>query len=294
VIQIVLALAVTLLSACLLNVGYLIEHSAVGDLPSLSIRHPVQAVRLLLGAPRWLSGFAVEAAGWGLYVLALALAPLSLVQATAAGGVGILALMTSHVSQAPLARHEWVAVALSVSGLALLGISLAGAHGEGSVPGHLSVGLWIAASVGAAALAVRFLRAVVRAGAAFGIAAGLLFAAGDISTKSAVEGGGHVVYAAALVPCYALGTGVLQAGFQHGSALVTAGIATLLTNALPIAAGMTIFGEPLPGGWLGAVRIAAFAAVVVGAFFLGERGRGQKGELGHGEQSRPEPQPARG
>jgi hypothetical protein len=53
--------------------------------------------------------------------------------------------------------------------------------------------------------------------------------------------------------------------------LTTAGIATLLTNALPIVAGMTIFGEPLPDGWLGAVRIAAFACVVVGAVFLGER-----------------------
>jgi hypothetical protein len=39
---------------------------------------------------------------------------------------------------------------------------------------------------------------------------------------------------------------------------------------------MTIFGEPLPAGWLGGVRIAAFAAVVAGAVFLGERKHGQK------------------
>jgi hypothetical protein len=53
---------------------------------------------------------------------------------------------------------------------------------------------------------------------------------------------------------------------------------------------MTIFGEPLPDGWLGAVRIAAFAAVVVGAVFLGERkhpvptGQGQRTD-------RPSPKP---
>jgi hypothetical protein len=294
VIQIGLALALTLVSACALNIGYLIEHSAVADLPTLSVRRPLRSVRLLLGAPRWVSGFATEAAGWGLYVLALALAPLSLVQATAAGGVGILAVMTSRMSGAPLERHEWAAVVLSVAGLALLGISLAGAHGAGSVPGHLSVGLWIAASAGAAVLAVRLLPAFVRAGAAFGVAAGLLFAAGDIATKSTVEDGGHYVYVAALIPCYAFGTGVLQAGFQQGSALVTAGIATLLTNAIPIVAGMTIFGEPLPGGWLGGVRIAAFAAVVVGAVVLAERGHGQKGELAAGDEVRREPQPAEG
>jgi hypothetical protein len=55
---------------------------------------------------------------------------------------------------------------------------------------------------------------------------------------------------------------------RPGHALTTAGIATLFTNALPIVAGMTIFDEPLPDGWLGAVRIASFAAVVVGAVAL--------------------------
>ena len=34
---------------------------------------------------------------------------------------------------------------------------------------------------------------------------------------------------------------------------------------------MTIFAEPLPGGLLGALRIAAFAAVVAGAVALSPR-----------------------
>jgi hypothetical protein len=145
-------------------------------------------------------------------------------------------------------------------------------------------------------LAVRLLPPLVGSGAAFGLATGLLFAAGDVATKSAVEGGGHIVFVAALVACYALEIGILQAGFQRGSRLATAGIATLLTNALPIVAGMTIFGEPLPEGWLGGVRIAAFAAVVAGAVFLGERKHGQKGELGRSADDFPEgePQPAGG
>lgn len=292
--MLILALAVTLASACALNVGYLLEHSAVRTLPALSFRQPLASVRLLLGTPRWLAGFATEAAGWALYVLALALAPLSLVQATAAGGVGILAVMTSRMTRVPLSRREWGAVALAVGGLALLGISLAGGHGEGADPGYLPVGLWLAGSGAAAVLAVRLLPPLVGGGPAFGLATGLLFAAGDVATKSAVEGGGHIVFVAALVACYAAGTGVLQAGFQRSSPLATAGVATLLTNALPIVAGMTIFGEPLPSGWLGGVRIAAFAAVVAGAVFLGERKHGRKGELGRGapELAEAEPQPA--
>ena len=43
----------------------------------------------------------------------------------------------------------------------------------------------------------------------------------------------------------------LQFGFQRGGALATAGTATLLTNAVPIAAGLFLFNEHLPGGPLG-------------------------------------------
>ena len=46
------------------------------------------------------------------------------------------------------------------------------------------------------------------------------------------------------------------------------GLATLLTNAVPIAAGTLVLGEPVPGGALGAVRVLAFVAVTVGAVLL--------------------------
>ena len=87
-VLIALALVVTVISACLLNLGYLLQHSVASKLPRLSLRHPLVGLRSLLANRRWLLGLAAETAGWGLYVAALALAPLSLVQATAAGGSG--------------------------------------------------------------------------------------------------------------------------------------------------------------------------------------------------------------
>jgi drug/metabolite transporter (DMT)-like permease len=270
-VKLALALVATLASSCALNVGYLLEHGAVGRMPPLTVRAPIASARRLLRSRRWLLGFAIESTGWALFVLALALAPLSLVQATAAGGIGILAVLVSRVTGTPLSSHERLGVAIAVAGLVLLGISLAGGHDEGTGARYLTVGLWIAASAVAALVTVQLLSARIGAAPAHGVAAGLLFASGDIATKGAVEAEGHLAFVAALIAAYAFGTLVLQAGFQRGSALTTAGIATLLTNALPIVAGMTIFGEPLPDGWLGAVRIAAFACVVVGAVFLGER-----------------------
>ena len=268
------ALIVTLVSACALNVGYLIEHSVASKVPPLTIRRPVRSVRLLLGQRRWLAGFGSEMAGWLLYVAALSLAPLSLVQATAAGGIGILAVMVSHYTGLPLSRLERVGVLVSVTGLCMLGISLVGAHGEGGKPSFAAIGAWLGGSVAVTLLALRLAPRLIGGGPAYGLATGILFAAGDVTTKTSVAGGEHVYFIPALIGCYAFGTAVLQAGFQRGDALVTAGIATLFTNALPIVAGMTIFDEPLPGGTLGGVRICSFALVIIGAVSLARHQKG--------------------
>jgi hypothetical protein len=77
-----------------------------------------------------------------------------------------------------------------------------------------------------------------------------------------------VVFAVGVIVGYLLGTSLLQIGYQKASALTVAGLATLLTNALPIAAGTIVLGEPVPSGALGGVRIAAFATATLGAILL--------------------------
>ena len=77
-----------------------------------------------------------------------------------------------------------------------------------------------------------------------------------------------IIIVVCLIALYGAGTAVLQAGFQRGGALVIAGLATLLTNALPIAAGTIVLEEPVPSGAFGVLRVLAFGAVTVGAFLL--------------------------
>jgi drug/metabolite transporter (DMT)-like permease len=273
-VQIALALLLTLVSACALNLGYLFQHDVASAVPTLSLRRPISSVRSLIVEKRWLLGMGVQVAGFVLYVVALALAPLSLVQATAAGGIGILAIMVSRITHVRLTRREQIGAAISVVGLALLGLSLFSAHGKGSGATTFWVGMWLAASAGAAVLCVLLLSRAIGRGPAWGIASGILFAAGDVSTKMAVSGGiENYSFLACLIVFYASGTAVLQAAFQRGGALATAGLSTLMTNALPILAGMVLFHEPLPSGWVGAVRVMAFAAVVAGAVLLGTRSK---------------------
>jgi drug/metabolite transporter (DMT)-like permease len=273
-VQIALALVLTIVSACALDLGYLLQHDVAARLPPLSLRRPIASVRSLLAEPRWLIGSGIQVGGFGLYVLALALAPLSLVQATAAGGIGILAIMVSRITHVALTGPEKVGAAVSVLGLALLGVSLLSTHREGSGATALWVAIWLGASAAGAILCIRLLAHPIGRAPALGIASGILFAAGDVATKMAVSGGlENVAFLVCLIVFYGAGTAVLQAAFQRGGALTTAGLSTLLTNALPIAAGMVLFHEPLPSGWIGAVRVGAFAAVVAGAVLLAARSK---------------------
>ena len=118
-------------------------------------------------------------------------------------------------------------------------------------------------------------RVGIPSAAARGLAGGLMFSIGDISTKVVTGGGVRFVFLVGVIGGYLAGTALLQSGYQEpdGAAIRVAGLATLVTNALPIAAGTLLLGEAFPGGALGAVRALAFAAVVVGAFLLTQEDR---------------------
>jgi drug/metabolite transporter (DMT)-like permease len=263
---IAVALLLALGSAAALNWSYLIQHGEAAAMPPLTLRHPVRSLRLLFSNRRWLIGFFAGITGWVLYVAALALAPLSLVQAVAAGGIGLLALFVWRLTGVELTRREWLGVAIAVAGLALLALSLGGGHDHGSHGDWMTIAVWLACSAALACL-VTAARGLAP-GAGLGAAAGLFYAAGDIGTKAAVGGGWRLLFVPVLLACHGAAFVCLQLGFQRGSALATAGVATLLTNAVPIAGGILLFHEHLPGGALGVARVLAFAAVVAGAAAL--------------------------
>jgi hypothetical protein len=269
-----IALLLALAATTLTNVAYLREHDAAAALPALSLRRPLHSIQVLLTDRSWLLGFALESGGFALYVVALALAPLTLVQSVSAGGIGILAFASARMTRRHLGRYELAGVLVSMLGLLALAVSLVGGSGEGTGGSTAEILLWLGATGGAAVAALALGRRFGALAVAEGIAGGLFFSIGDISVKVATQGGARAVFAIGVVAGYSLGTAFLQLGYQKGGALTVAGLATLLTNALPIAAGTVALGEPVPEGVFGGVRILAFAAVTLGAILLARPDRG--------------------
>jgi hypothetical protein len=291
-----IGLMLAFVSALVTNTAYSLEHDAAVALPPLSPRRAFRSARLLLGDRRWVIAFAAESAGWLMYVAALRLAPLALVQAVTASGVAVLAFATARGHPSRLAPRERLAVVLALAGLMLLALSLVGAAESDRRPGVAGIIIWLAGcGAGAAFLIVtpaRWARA-----ASLGLAAGLLFADGDISAKLVGYGGLWLIALGTLVVAYAVGTSVLQAAYQRGDALTAAGTATMVTNAVPIAAGFVLFHEMLPHGIRAVLQVAAFTALVASAVALGrQQAPGAEGPVS-GRPDRPapaDPRPAQG
>lgn len=258
-------------SALALNWGYFAQHRQASQLPRLQVGRPIHSLALLFSDRRWLAGFLVGIGGWVLYVAALSLGTLSLVQAASAGGIGILALLVWRLDGVRLSQREWAGVGLAVTGLVLLAVSLTGGGTTHPFAAHASwqgVAAWMAVTGIVAAAFAGPLARLLAGGAGLGIAAGLCYAAGDVGTKAVVGGGARLGFALPVLAAHGLGFVCLQLGFQRGGAIATAGVATLFTNAVPIAAGMVLYGDSLPSGALGVARLLSFAAVVVGAVLL--------------------------
>ena len=271
-----IAIGLAASSTTLTNLAYQREHDAAAALPVLSMRRPLHSLHLLLTSRGWLLGFGMETSGFLLYAAALALASLALVQSIAAGGIGVLAYLGERVSGRRLKPRQLAGAGLSVIGLAALGVTLAKSSGAGGKGSIVAIGLWLG---GTAVLAGVTLAVGRRTGAnavAEGVAGGLFFSIGDFSTKLATQGGARTAFIVTLIAGYTLGTSLLQLGYQRGGALTVAGLATLITNALPIAAGTIVLHESVPPGVWGALRILAFAAVTAGAILLArpDTGRG--------------------
>ena len=262
------AIALAIVWTTLTNIAYQREHDAAAAMPCLSMRRPIESVRLLVGDRTWMVGFALEGGGFACYAGAVALGSLALVQSIGAGGIGVLAWLTARVSGRRLSGRQLVGVNLSVLGLAALGISLArggGAGGRGTIGAIIA---WILVTALLAVVVLGIGRARGAVAVAEGVAGGLFSSIGDLSTKLATQGGARVAFVLTLIVGYLVGTSLLQLGYQRGATLTVAGIGTLFTNAVPIVAGTVLLAEPVPSGVFGLLRVGAFCAVIAGAILL--------------------------
>jgi uncharacterized membrane protein len=272
-VSFVIGLLLALATAAMFNWSWVAQHTITSQLPRLTVRRPLWSLGQLFGHRRWRFAFLIGVAGWAFYIVAVHLAPLSLVQAVSAGGIALLAVFAQRALGQPLPRREWVGIGFAVVGLVFLAVSLAGGESPTKHGSWLAVAAWFALSGIAAALSIGPVAPLLASGAGLGLAAGLMYAAADVGTKAAWYGGLYLLLIAPVWACHGLAFTFIQLSFQRGRALATAGLSSFCTNSLPIAGGILVYHEHVPGGVLGALRVVAFVCVVIGAAAVARKER---------------------
>ena len=267
---VLLGLLLALLTAFGSVAGFLYKFRGAREAPAVELRRPLHSTVALFRSPIYSLGIAIALGSWFLHVGALALAPISLVQATIAGGLVLLTVAAEGLFGIEVSRREWIGVALVAAGLAALAGTLDGgassAHSR-YAPGTLAIFLVAVAGAG------MLLAALSRRGTVLAVSAGLLWAASDTSIKALSShlgalGAGVLFHPLVAVIFFASMIGLLISArsLQLGEAVPVIALTSAAANLLTIAAGPIVFGEPLPSGEGAlAIRLAGFALVVVGA-----------------------------
>jgi hypothetical protein len=255
-------LLLALVSAGLINLGFLLQHRGLGNGTASS--GVLRRLRRSLRNPAWLSGQALGWLGFGLQIVAVVVAPLALVQAFAAGGLALSVPLAAGVFRHRVTAGQVLAVLVIAAGLAALPIGFS-TVADRLQPGRLGAALAVGA-VAAIALGRD------RAPAARAAAAGMFYGLADAAIK-AVSLDWHRHGAASLASGWALvavagtfaGFLCFQAALETGAAVPGISLMTAGTALVALACGLGAFGESLGAGAAASVLHGlAIAAVLAG------------------------------
>jgi len=271
-----IGILLALLCALTTNLGFLYKHRGAVAAPDVKWRHPVRSGAALFRSKWFAVGMGVSFGAWLLHVGAMALAPLSTVQAVVSGGLVLLAILAERVFGFKVGGRQWIGVGCVGAGLALLAITVpaaGGAHSSYSTAGMIAfeAGLLIAGTI-----LVLFPTLGVRHehhGVLLGTAAGILFGVSDVAVKALTGSIGHAGVMGLLSPW--LLTAIIASlisffacarGLQKGDAVPVITTTSAAANLTAIAGGIVVFGDPMPNSVIGIVaQSVAFLLVIAAA-----------------------------
>lgn len=299
-----IAIACAIVGALALNYAIYLEKVAVGELPTVQFKNPWMTTRAFISNKPWLWAQVVNITGFALYSVALALAPVSIIEPIIASGVVLLAyLAIKHLGEAPR-RIDLIAMGLSVTGVILIGVSLLEGLPKDKLNHGWAVLVFSVVLLGLAVVIPLFMRGTAqKMSVGLGISVGLLFGMAAVYQRLLmlylVNVKTHwdmfliflVLCIATYIPAFIL----LQAALQKGMAIIVAPVYNGLMEFVPILVGMIALGEAFPHSVvLKIVRLLAFALILTGTVILSMRAEAEEepeafpgGETEAGREPRP-------
>jgi drug/metabolite transporter (DMT)-like permease len=261
------------------SVAFLLKHRGAILAPPVEIRRPLRSAADLFRS-RWFAlGWLLALGAWGLHVGALALAPLSIVQAVLSGGLVFLAVFAERFFGLQLGRRQWAGVIVMAIGLAIIGLTSGSDAGD---PPHYAVAALISIECGGLVLGIAIAATSTHPrvpsaaqGLLLGATAGALFGVSDIAIKFLVDDTASGVLElispwtvaaliASVVAFYASARGL-----QIGPGVEVIALTSVAANLTAIVGGILVFRDPVGSGALEITgRMLAFCLVIAGAALM--------------------------
>ena len=270
-----LGILLALLCAFATNLAFLLKHRGACAAPDVSLSHPVRSAVGLFRSKWFAVGMLVALGAWSLHVFALALAPLSIVQAVISGGLVFLTVLAERWFGFTVGTRQWAGVGFTALGLVLLAVTLP--HGEGANSSYSLAAMVAFESallvVGTVLVLSPKLGSHEHHGVMLGVAAGILFGVSDVAIKALTGAVGDLGVMGLLSPwlltCILASIIAFYAsarGLQKGEAVPVITLTSAAANVSAISGGILVFGDPMPNDPLGiALQSFAFVLVVVAA-----------------------------
>jgi drug/metabolite transporter (DMT)-like permease len=267
-----LGILLALVCAFATNVGFLLKHRGACAAPDVSMKHPIGSAAGLFRSKWFAVGMLVAVVAWVFHVGALALAPLSIVQAVIAGGLVFLTVLAERYFGYSVGTRQWAGVGLTALGLVLLAVTLPHSGGHHTYSTAAMIAFESALLVlGTFLVLSKKLGSHEHHGVMLGTAAGMLFGVSDVAIKALTSGLGEdgvlagVLMSPWLFTCVAASVVAFYAsarGLQKGEAVPVITLTSAAANVTAISGGILVFGDPMPNDPVGIV-IQSFAFVLV-------------------------------
>jgi hypothetical protein len=289
--MITLAILLAMLGALLSAVGVQLQSAGVRAEARANDGLRLRGLARLVRNPRWLLGLAVLAVCAALQVLALALAPVTVVAPIVVLALPMSALLNARSTGGRLDTAASIAVLASAAGVGLFVVLAAGAANPVaySPANVLRAGELVAAVVALLGVIGAMRRDIPRclafaagAGAAYGLVSVLVrdvtytFQHGGITAVSPLSVVGMVV-------AFLAGGWLLQLAYASGPPDLVVGCQTVLNPLVATGLGIGMFNETVDaGGWRGIGLVAGGVVAILGVTVLARHRPDARGEGKHG------------
>ncbi|MFX0173770.1 MAG: EamA family transporter [Candidatus Hodarchaeota archaeon] len=268
-----LPILIVLIGTATLNIGFLLQKSEVHKLPNIFVKKSIESFLELFQCRKWILGTFFTSIGWILFLVAVSLAPISLIAPLNNSGIIILALIATIYFGEKFRSFEWIGFGAIIIGIILISFTanLSNVEKNANFDSSLLflsvlISLLIFSGIGI----VQYFQFPNKTGAFLGAASGLFGGLGAVFTKSLTiifAQGNELVNILANLVLFILSQLLsfvfLQTAFRKERAILVVPLFNSFTTLIPVIIGLIAFYEVIT--W---IQLFGITLILIGSSAL--------------------------